>query len=282
MASVLRVVCIAFLVVAAVPGAVAAQDALRGKRLYLDAAGVVGSEVSCVDCHGGLPGGLFGISRAANDPARVENAVNTIPQMTPLRGFLRDADFADLAAYLGNPAVASPQVLLTLELPGAATAADRLEFGSVRDGAQSAAAQVQLSNAGLLPFTITAAPALAGTHASEFVIESLTPSSACTVGQIMQPAQSCGFALRFRPLGGNGSRSARVRIGHDWVGGGVAAALLGVVGEVGDDETPPEDEAEAAQGCSSSRGGEPGLLLLCGLWFGVSAGRARRARGRRG
>ena len=56
----------------ATPGA--AQDALRGKRVYLDTARLANASVSCVDCHLGLPPGLFGIGRAANNPAIVANA----------------------------------------------------------------------------------------------------------------------------------------------------------------------------------------------------------------
>ncbi len=85
-----------------------AADALRGKRLYLDAARIAGSGVSCVDCHGGLPGGAFGIGRAANDPAVIERAINSIAAMAPFRGRLAAIDLADLAAFIGNPAVRVP------------------------------------------------------------------------------------------------------------------------------------------------------------------------------
>jgi hypothetical protein len=71
-----------------------AQDALNGKRLYLDVSRVRGAGTNCVDCHGGLPGGLFGIGRAANDAAAVERAIGAIPQMTPLRGRLSARDYA--------------------------------------------------------------------------------------------------------------------------------------------------------------------------------------------
>ena len=86
----------------------AAQDALRGKRLYLDTARVTGAPVSCVDCHRALPPGLFGIGSAANNPAIIANALNSIPQMAPLRGRLTAADIADVAAYIGNPACRVP------------------------------------------------------------------------------------------------------------------------------------------------------------------------------
>jgi hypothetical protein len=39
------------------------QNALRGKLLYHDTAGVTGSAVSCVECHGGLPGAAVDFAR---------------------------------------------------------------------------------------------------------------------------------------------------------------------------------------------------------------------------
>jgi cytochrome c553 len=232
-------------------GPASAQDAFRGKRLYLDAARIVGSGVSCVDCHGGLPGGLFGIGRAANDPALIENAVNSIPQMTPLRGRLAAADVADLAAYIGNPAVPSPQVQLTTRLPGGeAGPADRIDFGELEVNTGTAVATFSLTNTGLVAFMITAAPDVAGANAAELSIE----STDCGAGQMVAPAQSCSCELRFRPVGAAGARTARVSVGHDWVYGIAAVALLGAA-------SPPASRPSPPAACSTS-GGNTALPLL--------------------
>ena len=202
-----------------------AQDALRGKRLYLDAARVVGSGVSCVDCHGGLPGGLFGIGRAANDPAAVERAVNAVPQMTPLRGRLGAQDYADLAAYLGNPAVASPALRSAVSGPAATVSADRLDFGVVSRNEQSASSRWHLVNDGSVGLTVTGEPQLRGNHPQDFVII----ASDCFAGRMLVAGASCSVDLAFRPLDGADTRQAAVAVAHDWVGGETAVALAGAV-----------------------------------------------------
>jgi hypothetical protein len=218
-------------------------DALRGKRLYLDAARIVGSSVSCVDCHGGLPGGSFGIERAANDPARVAAAIAAIPQMAPLRGRLASADVADLAAYLGDPGVASPQVEVTTQLPGGGPGQpDRVEFGDLALDA-TAIATLQLRNPGQLGFTLTAAPAITGRDAPEFAII----SAGCAPGSVVAPGQACRFELAFRPAGQPGPRTAGFAVDHDWVRGSAAVALLGSAVPPGTPVVP-----EPAAGCAAS------------------------------
>ena len=209
----------------AVPCVSLAQDALRGKRLYLDAARVVGSTVSCVDCHGGLPGGLFGIGRAANDAAAVERAVNAVPQMTPLRGRLSARDYTDLAAYIGNPAVPSPALRSVISGPAATSSAERLDFGVVSRDAQSAASRWHIVNEGSVGLTVTGAPQLRGNHPQDFVIV----ASDCSAGRTLLAGASCSVDLAFRPLEGVDARQAAVAVAHDWVGGEIAVALAGAV-----------------------------------------------------
>jgi hypothetical protein len=256
-----REVAVALLVLLSWPRAASAQSALRGKRLYLDAARITGSGVSCVDCHGGIPGGLFGIGRAANDPVLVESAIGSVPQMAPFRERLAANDFADLAAYLGDPAVPSPQVELTTVLPsGAPGAADRLSFGEVAVGAEATATLV-LRNSGQLPFSITAAPLLAGPNVEEFT---LLPQP-CDAGAALVPAASCSFEVRFAPDGPLGMRVARLVISHDWVSGVAAVALLGAATERA---APPSDG-----GCAAGGGARLPLAVL----LGAAVVRRRRA-----
>ncbi len=228
-----------------------AQDALRGKRLYLDAATLVGSGVSCVDCHGGLPRGAFGIDSAAGDPAAVERAIASITEMTPFRGRLAAADFVDLAAYIADPAVASPAARVTTWLPsGAAGADDRIAFGELDVDDAPAVAALGLTSTGQQALTITADAEVAGPDADQFSIG----ANDCRAGTVLAPGRSCRIELRFAPVGTAGPRFARVRVAHDWVSSPAAVALLGSVRPTA--AAPPDEpprSADAVSGCRSSR-----------------------------
>jgi hypothetical protein len=254
--------------------AATAQDALRGKRLYLDAAGAVGTTVSCVDCHGGLPGGAFGIGAAADDPAAVEMAIQTIPQMTPFRGRLGAIDFADLAAYIGNPSVPSPDARVATYAPsGEQGPPERIELGELEAGTASEPAIVELRNAGAIPFDVTAAPLLSGTHDSELSIE----ANDCVAGLVLASEQSCHVSIIFAPTGEPGPRSARIASSHDWVRGAVAVALFGSAREP---RRPPRPPEMPSSGCSINETG--GVLLIALLLVPFArASRATRARARR-
>jgi mono/diheme cytochrome c family protein len=242
---------IALLAVLLAAAPVAAQDALRGKRLYLDTAREVGSGVSCVDCHGGLPGGLFGIGRAANDPAAVERAVNSIPQMTPLRGRLKAPDYADLAAYLGQPSVPSPALRSATSGPAATGSANRLDFATVAPGVQSAASRWHLVNDGLIGMKIKSAPQLRGDHPQDFLIV----TTDCAPELSLAAGASCSVDLAFRPVAAAGARQAAVAVTHDWVGGEAAIALAGVA-------TPPSAAPPPVAASSGGGGGGTAPWLL--------------------
>lgn len=232
----------------------AAQDALRGKRVYLDTARLVNASVSCVDCHRGLPPGLFGIGRAANNPAIVANALDTIPQMAPLRGLLSAQDIADAAAYIGYPAVLSPVLLVATRSSSGVAGSDRLDFGTVLSGQASARATVQLRNDGALPLRLTSDVRIVGPQASEFTLADTNCNGAAT----LEAGQSCEIGLMFRPVSGAaGMRSGTVQIDHDWVGGIAVAALLG---------TAEASAANPPVGSSGGGGGGAlGLVLLAAV-----------------
>lgn len=238
---------------------VAAQDALRGKRVYLDTARVVNASVSCVDCHRGLPPGLFGIGRAANNPAIVANALNTIPQMTPLRGRLSAQDIADVAAYIGNPGVPSPSLRVSAQSPPGMESGDRLDFGAVPPSQVSARGIVRLANDGALPLQVTSNVRIVGPNMAEYAVV----DSNCTATITLAAGQSCEIGVTFRPSSGSaGLRSAAVQADHDWVGGTAAIALLGTI----------ETAAGNPPVGSSGGGGAVGGLLLI-LIAGIARGR---------
>ncbi len=194
------------------------QDALRGKRLYHEVGRLSGAGASCIDCHGGLPGGLHGIGRVADDPARIDYAIGAVTQMTPLRGRLSRQDMADLAAYVARPGVASP-------VPRVATSGsasmpyvpDRLEFAGAATG------MVRLSNAGAVALRLDAGPALAGEHVAQFAIAEAT----CAEGLVLGEGKSCTVTIAFVPDAGPGPRVAVLRLAHDWIGGGTSIPLIG-------------------------------------------------------
>jgi cytochrome c553 len=253
------------------PATVLAQDALAGKRLYLDAARLRGTGVSCVDCHGGLPGGLFGIGRAANDPAAVERAINSIPQMTPLRGRLTGSDFADLAAYIGQPGVPSP-VLRSATVGGVSATAERIDFGPVAAASASQPSRWTLLNDGSVPLTLLGAPALRGSHSADFRIA----AADCAAGLSLPGGASCSVTIEFRPQSGTGGRQAAIAIAHDWVHGEIALALNGEAtpASVTNPLAPPSSAAVAPTG----GGGAVSTCLIPALW---ALRRGRRQQQRR-
>lgn len=231
-----------------------AQDALRGKRLFLDAARMTGSGISCVDCHGGLPPGLHGIGRAANDPAAVERAVNSIPQMTPFRARLMAADFADLAAYIGQPGVASPSLRGATSGPAITGGPDRLDYGSVAAGSATPASRWHLINEGGVAMKLLGLPFLRGEHAADFAIV----SGDCAADRVLASGGTCSVDVVFRPAGSPGARRAAVAIAHDWVRGETALALTG---EVAAPTVAPSASPVAADGGGGAVGAAGSCLL---------------------
>ncbi len=224
-----------------------AQDAVNGKRLYHDVGRLRGAGASCVDCHFALPG-QFGISRAANDPARIQQAIDSIPQMAPLRGRLTSADYIDLAAYIGQPGVPTPDLRVTTS--GAAS--DRIDFGTVNAGG-SAAARMTLANTGALPLHLTSMPQVVGEQSADFSID---PGSTCANGLVLAAGASCGVDVRFTPPpGASGARRAALQVGHDWIGGLAAVALLGQA-------QPAGNPAAAPVGAGGGGAGAAWMLLL--------------------
>lgn len=119
-------------------GAHASGDALRGAALYLQLPGL---ETSCVGCHGPDPAAnRNNLLRAANQPAALQKALNTVSAMGFLRDALDEARIADLSAYLDR-------VLLTAALDAPLALWPRtIEFGSLGIGEVSAIHRVTLLN----------------------------------------------------------------------------------------------------------------------------------------
>jgi len=203
-----------------------AQDALRGKLLYHDVGRQSGAGVSCIDCHGGVPGALHGLGKVANNPAAIDYAIGAVLQMTPLRGRLSARDFADIAAYVASPAVASPEPRVSASGPAASPyASDRLEFFDVQAGSTSPPSTLSLANQGAVALQIGSAVVVTGPDAAQFAVSFVD----CRAGQVLDAGQACTVAIVFRAEGPPGLRTATLRLAHDWIHGGFNVPLLGRV-----------------------------------------------------
>lgn len=217
----------AIAVAAAGPMSTFAADALAGKRLYHDAERIRGAANSCVDCHGGLPGGLYGIGKAAGSAAAIDYAINAIPQMSPLRGRLTAQDLKDLAAYIAQPAVPSPDLRFSLTTLASKGSADRLEFPAAAGSVTLPSSTVWLTNVGQTGALLLADPVLNGPDAAQFEIV----TADCRAGIALETGQRCRVDVSFRPHGLPGLRSASLGIRHDWLRGATNIALIGRVAE---------------------------------------------------
>jgi hypothetical protein len=197
---------------------------LRGKQLYLDGGRMVGTGVSCVDCHGDVIGSAFALGKAANNPAAIDYAINAVPQMARSRVRYTAQDLQDLATFIGNPSTPSPD--LRLETRGAAAnsfSAERLDFGGQLASTTSATSTVRMVNVGQLGIRILGLPTITGTDSSQFELV----ASDCDSGLVLQTLQSCDISVNFRAAGTAGLRTASIYVAHDWIRGGVNVALIG-------------------------------------------------------
>lgn len=196
----------------------AAQDALRGKRLYLDGGRMNGSGLSCVDCHGGYPGALHGIGKAAGNPSAIGYALNVIGPMAPLRDRLTPQDIVDLAAYLAQPEIPSPRLQWTVrDAAGTSTTRERMELSE-----GFTVGEFGLGNIGTLPLQLQSQPTISGAGEQRFFVR----TSDCVSGLTLAFGQSCRIEVGLRPAPANVPRSAVLSVRHDWLGAGIHLALI--------------------------------------------------------
>ena len=161
---------------------------------------------------------MHGLGRVANSPAGIDYAVGAIEAMRPLRGRLSAQDMADIAAYVAQPSVASPEPRVATSGPAASPySTDRLEFAGANTGT------VHLSNKGAVALRLIAGPVLDGEHAALFAIT----GSTCDAGLILRQDESCMVTVAFRPDAGPALRVAVLRLAHDWIGASANIALIG-------------------------------------------------------
>lgn len=212
------------LMLACLAGTASGQDALRGKRLYHDIGRITGAGSSCIDCHGGMPGALHGIGKAAGHPQAILYALGTVQQMSVLRGRLDARDMADIAAYLDDPAVPSPVLRVSTSGPaGPQGNPGRLDFAPARRDTLPNVGTIRIDNAGARALKVLSAPVLDGTDADWFGIL----DTDCRAGMILEAGEGCRITVAFRPRGVVSRKVARIGLAHDWIEGGVFVVLTG-------------------------------------------------------
>jgi hypothetical protein len=163
----------------------AAQDPLRGRGIYLNAADVKQQPGmrSCVQCHGLPPDRkLWGAA-----PAQLQGAFASVTLMGRFATDLSAADVTDLSAFLADPLAAG--------LPGPQVSAAVANFAA-QPGSSGPALGLRLDNAGTASFVLGAVPRrLSGADAATFLVE----AGSCTAGARIEPGGGCDLLLRYAP-----------------------------------------------------------------------------------
>lgn len=217
-------------------GAVQAQDASNGYRLYQFTNTIKGTAQNCASCHGENPRmppnamlanvnigtacgqawpagtahalkGLCNIGPTATQMDAVTRLTIGLaqPQMAQFVG-LTTAERADVAAYLlavnANQAVAFARP--EYQQAGNASAITTLNFGSVNEGA-TASLVVYFVNGGTAPMTIgagfMAGSAVSGLNAGRYTVTTAVPAgeTACAASLALAAGARCGLTVTFSP-----------------------------------------------------------------------------------
>mgnify|MGYP001806280931 CR=1 FL=1 len=196
------------LVLATAVSSTVAQDANRGAQLYLR---LTGGVQSCVSCHGPDPTqGRNNILRAADNPAALQKALNTVGVMGYLKAALGEGDVADLSAYLGRVAVMSSATAPLAVWP------PTLDFGTLSLGWASPVHRVLIENRSPSSLTLPSMRITAG----PFTLQTDCPA-------LIAPGGRCEARVRAEPIVTGTSTGAL--LGAPDSGG--ASFLLGLVVE---------------------------------------------------
>jgi hypothetical protein len=208
-ARIFRLTAAALLVIAAATAV--AQDPLRGRDLYLNAAAIKGTPMrSCVQCHGLPPDTKL---KGAN-VAQLYGAFASVNEMSGFITAFTQADVADLSAFLADPSA----------IPTPLPAVDPLMLRFAAPlAASSPAIQVALRNDGAAPLRLAAdSIQLSGVDADAFQIS----ASSCAPQAILQPAALCQLELRFTPQQARPS-AAQILVRYDTIAQPTSVGLAG-------------------------------------------------------
>ena len=202
-----------------------AQNCTNGNNVYHRTAAGIAISCSQSSCHDNDPkGGKNNILNGAQQPAKIDNALDNQSDMSGLRSALglTASDINDLALYIWyrqgnqNCPAATPSVGAS---PGS------LAFGSVNVGASSASQMVTLSNTGgaaATSFAVGAAPA--GFSRTTTCGASLAAGASCTVTVTFSPTAASAYSGNITVTGSGGTN---VPIGLSGTGAAAAAPNVG-------------------------------------------------------
>lgn len=199
-------------VLAAMSASASAQDPLRGRDIYLNAAAIKGVPMrSCVQCHSLPPDTkLKGAS-----VAQLFGAFASVDAMSGFVTAFDVVDVTDLSAFLADPA-ATPTPLPAID-PLVLRLAAPL-------GASSPAVVVSVRNDGAAPLRLAADPiGISGTDGVAFSVSALT----CAPQALLSPATSCQFELRYAPRQAVASL-AQLIVRYDTIAQPTSIVLAGV------------------------------------------------------
>jgi hypothetical protein len=185
-----------------------AQDPANGRTLYDSI--LVSGNPNCGSggCHGPDPSLNINQIQNGDTPGGVAFAINTVMQMSFLRGRLTTQQIADLSAYIADPAAANT--------PIASLSTPSLSFGATSLGQSSAAQSVTVTNTGAAALNVGS---VASTSA-DFVVSANTCASVAVGG-------SCSFSVRFSPTAA-GNRFGNIVVQHNAQGSPSNVAVSGV------------------------------------------------------
>lgn len=191
----------------------AAGDPTIGKNLYINPNG---APLGCAAaaCHGPDPTkNQNGITRGADQPSLILNAINVRPDMMFLKNFVSAIDAEHLSAYILNPNGTSNGSLT----PSPATVA----FGDQAVNSSSAARTVTVTNSSAANVTLSTI-AIGGTAPGDF-----SPlAGTCAANLALAPNASCTVIATFKPAA-LGARSASVSLIHTGANSPNVIALSG-------------------------------------------------------
>lgn len=194
-----------------------AQNATNGQAVY--GRTIVSGVRSCLSCHG-TPQEDPVISRGAN-AANIKAAVASQPRMQPLNGSISDAEFNDLAAYIGQTMSITPTYIAVTNAPSITLSATSLTFASQNVGSTSTAQTLTVRNAAnataALAFT-----AIGTTAGSDFSVS----GGSCSTSATVAAGGSCTVNLSFRPTAA-GTRNGTLTLSHNGAGGRSDVSLSG-------------------------------------------------------
>ncbi|WP_431264184.1 choice-of-anchor D domain-containing protein [Roseateles chitinivorans] len=184
----------------ALPGAIVATVALTAAVLAGPAfaadpiAGQSKFSQVCAACH--TVASTAVVDRGRNNPAMIQNAINTIPQMGGVGGAVSAADIANIAAYLGN----SPA---------------SISFAQTAVGQSSAVSTITISAS-----RIAALGSLSAVASGDFAVQ----GGSC--GATVPAGTSCTVGVVFHPTAA-GARSGALTISHNGIATPIPIALTG-------------------------------------------------------